>query len=86
MWLEADCNLTSGESLVRQFIHGSAFPREFGVDNRILWLPDVFLSGALPQIMKERHRLLYDEQLVRTSSTKCRSIHSSGAALTAAKC
>lgn len=28
MWLEADCNLTSGESLVRQFIHGKRFFRE----------------------------------------------------------
>lgn len=55
MWVEADCNLTSGESLVRQFIHGKRFFRdEFGADNRILWLPDVFgYSGALPQIMKE---------------------------------
>ena len=55
MWVEADCNLTSGESLVRQFIHGKRFFKdEFGVDCRILWLPDVFgYSGALPQIMKE---------------------------------
>lgn len=55
MWLEADCNLTSGESLVRQFLYGKQFFREeFGVDSKILWLPDVFgYSGALPQIMKE---------------------------------
>ncbi len=55
MWLEADCNLTSGESLVRQFVYGKRFfKEEFGVDNRILWLPDVFgYSGALPQIMKK---------------------------------
>ncbi len=55
MWVEADCNLTSGESLVRQFIHGKRFfKEEFGVDNRVLWLPDVFgYSGALPQIMKK---------------------------------
>lgn len=55
MWVEADCNLTSGESLVRQFIYGKRFfQEEFGVDNRILWLPDVFgYSGALPQIMKK---------------------------------
>ncbi len=55
MWLEADCNLTSGESLVRQFMYGKKFFKdEFGVDNRILWLPDVFgYSGALPQIMKK---------------------------------
>lgn len=53
-WVEPDCNLTSGESLVRQFIHGKRFfKEEFGVGNRILWLPDVFgYSGALPQIMK----------------------------------
>lgn len=55
MWVEADCNLTSGESLVRQFMHGKKFFKdEFGVDNKILWLPDVFgYSGALPQIMKK---------------------------------
>lgn len=55
MWVEADCNLTSGESLVRQFMHGKKFfKEEFGVDNKILWLPDVFgYSGALPQIMKK---------------------------------
>lgn len=55
MWLEADCNLTSGESLVRQFLHGKRFfQEEFGRDNKILWLPDVFgYSGALPQIMKK---------------------------------
>ena len=55
MWLEADCNLTSGESLVRQFLYGKQFfTEEFGIDSKILWLPDVFgYSGALPQIMKE---------------------------------
>lgn len=55
MWLEADCNIPSGESLTRQFIHGKRFfKEEFGVDNEVLWLPDVFgYSGALPQIMKK---------------------------------
>lgn len=55
MWLEADCNLTSGESLTRQFLYGKRFfKEEFGVDNKVLWLPDVFgYSGALPQIMKK---------------------------------
>ncbi len=54
-WVEPDTNLTSGESLVRQFMHGKRFFRdEFGVDNKILWLPDVFgYSGALPQIIKK---------------------------------
>ena len=55
MWLEADTNLISGESLVRQIIYGKRFMREeFGVDNKILWLPDVFgYSGALPQILQK---------------------------------
>ena len=55
MFVEADCNLSSGESLVRQFLYGKQFfKQEFGVDNQILWLPDVFgYSAALPQIMKK---------------------------------
>lgn len=54
MYLEADCNLTSGESLVRQLLHGKRFfKEEFGVESKILWLPDVFgYSAALPQILK----------------------------------
>ena len=55
MWLEADCNLTSGESFVRQILHGKQFMKqEFGVDSHILWLPDVFgYSAALPQILRK---------------------------------
>ena len=55
MWVEADCNLSSGESLVRQILYGKRFFREeFGVENHILWLPDVFgYSAALPQILKK---------------------------------
>jgi alpha-mannosidase len=51
MWVEADCNLPSGESLVRQLLHGQRFfMREFGHETRILWLPDVFgYPGNLPQ-------------------------------------
>ncbi len=54
MWVEADTNITGGESLIRQFIHGKQFfKQEFGVDNELMWLPDVFgYSGAMPQIMK----------------------------------
>lgn len=54
MWVEADTNLPSGESLIRQFLHGKRFmAEEFGVESRMLWLPDVFgYSGALPQIMR----------------------------------
>lgn len=54
MWLEADCNVTSGESLARQFLYGIRFiEKEFGKKCKFLWLPDVFgYSWALPQIMK----------------------------------
>ncbi len=54
MWIEADTNMTGGESLVRQFLVGKRFfKEEFGVDNEILWLPDVFgYSANLPQICR----------------------------------
>ena len=54
MWLEADCNVTAGESLVRQLVHGMRFfKEEFGKTCKFLWLPDVFgYSWALPQILK----------------------------------
>ena len=43
MWVEADCNLISGESMVRQVLNGkNFFMDEFGVDVDNLWLPDVF--------------------------------------------
>ena len=55
MWVEADCNVPSGESLVRQFLYGVRFIKEeFGRDCKILWLPDVFgYSWALPQIIAQ---------------------------------
>ena len=55
MWVEADCNLTSGESLTRQILIGSKFIKdEFGKEVEYLWLPDVFgYSWALPQILKK---------------------------------
>ncbi len=54
MWVEPDTNMTSGESLIRQLIHGKRFFREeFGIDSVLLWLPDTFgYSAALPQILK----------------------------------
>ena len=55
MWVEADCNLSSGESLVRQILYGRKFIKEeFNQDINYLWLPDVFgYSWALPQILKK---------------------------------
>ena len=53
MWVEADCNLSGGESLVRQFLYGRRYFKEkFGVTTHDMWLPDVFgYSAALPQIL-----------------------------------
>jgi alpha-mannosidase len=53
-WVEPDCNLPSGESLVRQFLLGQRyFEREFGRRHRVFWNPDVFgYNGQLPQIMR----------------------------------
>lgn len=55
MWVEADCNIPSGESLVRQLLYGIRFMEtEFGKKCEYLWLPDVFgYSWALPQILKQ---------------------------------
>ena len=55
MWVEADCNLTSGESLVRQIQFGKNFLKEeFNIDSKLIWLPDVFgYSASLPQIMQK---------------------------------
>ncbi len=55
MWVEADCNLPSGEALARQLLHGKRFfMREFGYETKELWLPDVFgYPGSLPQLIAE---------------------------------
>lgn len=57
MWVEADCNISSGESLVRQFLLGREFFRDhFGqeAESPVLWLPDVFgYAWNLPQLIKE---------------------------------
>ncbi|HEY63142.1 MAG TPA: alpha-mannosidase [Caldilineae bacterium] len=54
MWVEADCNVSSGEALIRQILHGLRFFREeFGTRPRVCWLPDVFgYPGNLPQILR----------------------------------
>ncbi|MBR6772605.1 MAG: alpha-mannosidase [Clostridia bacterium] len=54
-WVEADTNIASGESLIRQLLYGEEFfRREFGVTSDTYWLPDCFgFSSALPQIIKK---------------------------------
>jgi alpha-mannosidase len=53
-WVEPDCNIPSGEALVRQFMFGQRFfQQEFGVTCTEFWEPDVFgYSAALPQILR----------------------------------
>ena len=55
MWVECDCNLASGESIIRQILVGkNFFKKEFDYESEFLWLPDVFgYSWALPQILKK---------------------------------
>ncbi|GAU76664.1 glycoside hydrolase family 38 C-terminal domain-containing protein [Fusibacter sp. 3D3] len=54
LWVEGDCNLPSGETLIRQFLWGKQwFQSEYGVETKMAWMPDTFgFSAALPQIMK----------------------------------
>ena len=53
-WVEPDCNVPSGESLLRQFVHGQRFFQEkLGSRCRELWAPDTFgYCGQLPQLMR----------------------------------
>ncbi len=55
MWVECDCNLTGGEAMIRQFLHGkNFFKKEFDFDVKNVWIPDVFgYSAAMPQIMRK---------------------------------
>jgi alpha-mannosidase len=52
MWVEPDMNLPSGESLVRQLVHGQRwFESRFGRRCTEVWIPDVFgYPASLPQI------------------------------------
>ncbi len=53
MWVEPDGNLISGESWVRQLLHGQRyFQSRFGLKARVCWLPDTFGYAAnLPQLL-----------------------------------
>ncbi|WP_425039906.1 alpha-mannosidase [Primorskyibacter sp. S187A] len=56
MWVEPDCNMPSGEALVRQIQLGRGFFRtHFGeTETPILWLPDTFgFPACLPQLMAQ---------------------------------
>ncbi len=52
-WVEPDCQITGGESFVRQLLYGQrAFEAWFGTRSTVAWLPDVFdFSGGIPQLL-----------------------------------
>ena len=72
MFVESDCVLTSGESLVRQIIYGQRFfKEEFGVTTDVLWLPDAFgFSGQLPQIIKKSNLKFFVTSKLSWSDTQ----------------
>jgi len=55
MMVEPDCNLPTGESLVRQILYGQMyFNDHFGKKSNISWLPDTFgFPAQLPQILSK---------------------------------
>ncbi len=54
MWVEPDCNMPAGESLVRQLLYGQRwFRRRFGAYHTVCWMPDCFgFTAALPQLLR----------------------------------
>ncbi|MGM0445119.1 MAG: alpha-mannosidase [Bacillota bacterium] len=54
-WVEADLNLTHGESLIRQILYAKKFfKNHFNTETKISWLPDCFgFSAILPQILNK---------------------------------
>ena len=53
VYVECDCNITSGETMIRQFLYGQRFMQQnFGKTCDTFWLPDTFgYNAAIPQIM-----------------------------------
>ncbi len=53
-WVECDCLIPSGESLVRQFLYGLKLIKELlGVRVKVAWFPDSFgFPSSLPMILK----------------------------------
>jgi len=69
-WVEFDANMPHGESIARHLVYSKRYFRErFGIDVRLLWLPDTFgFPATLPQIMREAgvdyfltHKLLWND-------------------------
>jgi len=54
-WVECDCNMLSGESLIRQFLYGlKLLKRMFNINVRVAWFPDSFgFPATIPQILRD---------------------------------
>ena len=70
MYVEPDCNLLSGESMIRQLLIGiDTFNRFFSDSTKVAWLPDAFgFSPCLPQILNgfgiehlATHKLIWND-------------------------
>lgn len=53
-WVEPDCNMPSGELMIRHFLRGQLFlQEELGYHADTFWLPDTFgYNAAIPQILR----------------------------------
>jgi alpha-mannosidase len=53
LWVESDCNIPSGESLLRQMLYAYQYcMQRFGTAPSIAWLPDTFgFANTLPQLL-----------------------------------
>jgi len=73
MWSEPDCNLASGESLVRQVLYGKRyFKARFNKEPEIAWLPGTYgFSGNLPQLLtKSGYKYLVAAELLHNDTNK----------------
>jgi len=54
LWVEPDCTIPSGESLLRQLSYGIRYvEREFGRSPAVAWLPDSFgFANTLPTLLR----------------------------------
>ncbi len=53
-WTEPDCQVTGGESFVRQLMYGQHyFEEKFGRRSTVAWIPDAFgFSPGIPQLLR----------------------------------
>lgn len=71
LWVEPEFNLVSAESIIRQVLYGQRYIRkQFGVLNRVAWLPDSFgFCWQLPQILKSGKIDYFVTQKLRWNDT-----------------